>query len=71
MHKFWYTWYLENIWNYRIIEMSSIKLLNNQGDEVTIEHSDTASAQGNSVINIKDVTKQVDIPIMYQQYNLK
>jgi len=51
--------------------MSSIKLLNNQGDEVTIEHSDTASAQGNSVINIKDVTKQVDIPIMYQQYNLK
>jgi len=40
--------------------MSKIKLLNNQGDEVTIEHSDTASAQGNSVINIKDVTKQVD-----------
>jgi len=40
--------------------MSKIKLLNNQGDEVTIEHSDTTSAQGNSVINIKDVTKQVD-----------
>jgi len=40
--------------------MSKIKLLNNQGDIVTIEHSDTASAQGNSVINIKDVTKQVD-----------
>ena len=40
--------------------MSKIKLLNNQGDEVTIEHSDTASAQGNSVVNIKDVTKQVD-----------
>ena len=51
--------------------MSSIKLLNNQGDEVTIEHSDTSSKQGNSVINIKDVTKQVDIPIMYQQQNLK
>ena len=40
--------------------MSKIKLLNNQGDEVTIEHSDTASAQGNSVVNIKDITKQVD-----------
>ena len=40
--------------------MSKIKLLNNQGDEVTIEHSDTTSAQGNSVVNIKDVTKQVD-----------
>jgi len=39
---------------------TKIKLLNNQGDVVTIEHSDTASAQGNSVINIKDVTKQVD-----------
>jgi len=51
--------------------MSKIKLLNNQGDEVPIEHSDTTSAQGNSVINIKDVTKQVDIPIMYQQQNLK
>ena len=50
---------------------TKIKLLNNQGDEVTIEHSDTVSVQGNSVINIKDVTKQVDIPIMYQQQNLK
>jgi len=39
--------------------MSKIKLLNNQGDEVTIEHSDTSSKQGNSVVNIKDVTKQV------------
>jgi len=29
--------------------MSKIKLLNNQGDEVIIEHSDTASAQGNKV----------------------
>jgi len=40
--------------------MSKIKLLNNQGDVVTIEHSDTLSKQGNSVVNIKDVTKQVD-----------
>jgi len=40
--------------------MSKINLLNNQGDEVTIEHSNTTSAQGNSVVNIKDVTKQVD-----------
>jgi len=40
--------------------MSKIKLLNNQGDEVTIEHSNTSSKQGNSVVNIKDVTKQVD-----------
>ena len=40
--------------------MSKIKLLNNQGDEVTIEHSDALSKQGNSVVNIKDVTKQVD-----------
>ena len=40
--------------------MSKIKLLNNQGDEVTIEHSNTSSKQGNSVINIKDITKQVD-----------
>ena len=39
---------------------SKIKLLNNQGDELTLEHSDTLSAQGNSVVNIKDVTKQVD-----------
>ena len=38
---------------------SKIKLLNNQGDEVTIEHSDTSAKQGNSVVNIKDVTKQV------------
>ena len=51
--------------------MSKIKLFNNQGDEVTIEHSDTVSAQENLVINIKDVAKQVDIPIMYQQQNLK
>jgi len=51
--------------------MSKIKLLNNQGDEVAIEHSDTASAQGNSVVDIKDITKQVDTPIMYQQQNLK
>ena len=35
--------------------MSKIKLLNNQGDEVTIEHSDTSSKQDNSVVNIKDV----------------
>jgi len=28
---------------------SKIKLLNNQGDEVTIEHSDTTSLQGNKV----------------------
>jgi len=40
--------------------MSKIKLLNNQGDIVTIEHSDTLSKQGNLVVNIKDVTKQVD-----------
>jgi len=40
--------------------MSKIKLLNNQGDEVTIEHSNTSSKQGNSIVNIKDVTKQVD-----------
>jgi len=40
--------------------MSKIKLLNNQGDEVTIEHSNTSSKQGNSVVNIKDVTKQAD-----------
>jgi len=51
--------------------MSKIKLLNNQGDEVTIEHSDTSSKQGNSVVDIKDITKQVDTPIMYQQQNLK
>ena len=51
--------------------MSSIKLLNNQGDVVTIEHSDTSSKQGNSVVNIKDVTKQIDAPIMYQQQHLK
>ena len=40
--------------------MSKIKLLNNQGDEVTIEHSDTLSKQGNLVVNIKDIIKQVD-----------
>jgi len=40
--------------------MSKIKLLNNQGDELTLEHSDTLSAQGNLVVNIRDVTKQVD-----------
>ena len=51
--------------------MSKIKLLSNQGDEVTIEHNDTLSKQGNSVVNIKDVTKQADTPIMYQQQNLK
>jgi len=39
---------------------SKIKLLNNQGDEVTIEHSDTSSKQGSTVVNIKDITKQVD-----------
>ena len=36
---------------------TKIKLLNNQGDELTLEHSDTTSAQGNSVVNIKDLAQ--------------
>ena len=36
-----------------------------------LKHSNTSSKQDNSVVNIKDITKQVDTPIMYQQQNLK
>ena len=40
--------------------MARIKLSNNQNDVVTIENSDTLLPIGSSVVNIKDVTKQVD-----------
>ena len=39
--------------------------------DLVLKHSNTSSKHDNSVVNIKDVTKQADTPIMYQQQNLK